>query len=619
MADEIDLIRTRINILDLVSQRTALKKAGRSFKALCPFHDDRNPSMTVNPELGRYKCWSCGASGDIFNWVMETQKVDFPEALRLLADQAGVELKAGKRDSGESKSQKAAQEEIMRAAQSFFVKQLQLSAFAKTYAAQRGLTDEVLEAWGIGYSPDEGSALAVTLKKQGFSLALAQELFLVRDDGSGGYYDMFRGRLMIPIADERGRIVAFGGRIIGAGQPKYINSSDTPIYHKSDLLFGMDKAKEAISKKGHAVLVEGYMDVIACHRAGMNEAVASLGTALTPQQVRLMKRWAGQVVVLYDRDEAGQKAAEKACEMIAEEGMIARVALPPAGQDPDTLLVEKGAAGVMALLDQAVSPVRHRLIRLDERMKPTDPGYWDEAAAALALARNPIELEEHLAPLATKMPNISDKVQAMNALRRLVQGAKSIPRQSRHQTPFEHHLEQSQVERLKLTPAQLGNEGTIFRALMVPTYLGMAYSLIKEPGLMRPGTPERVAKAICEAFPDRAPSGAPSHWIHSIKDEAVIDLLIDLAELGGTGHYKKGLDPLFGLSPETIENAVLKLRQYKVAQAIDNAKGIGVFSLENPENDKYIELLRDKFVNNPKHKTTQPPLAGKRDDPLDEF
>lgn len=567
MADEIDLIRTRINILDLVSQRTALKKAGRSFKALCPFHDDRNPSMTVNPELGRYKCWSCGASGDIFNWVMETQKVDFPEALRLLADQAGVELKAGKRDSGESKSQKAAQEEIMRAAQSFFVKQLQLSAFAKTYAAQRGLTDEVLEAWGIGYSPDEGSALAVTLKKQGFSLALAQELFLVRDDGSGGYYDMFRGRLMIPIADERGRIVAFGGRIIGAGQPKYINSSDTPIYHKSDLLFGMDKAKEAISKKGHAVLVEGYMDVIACHRAGMNEAVASLGTALTPQQVRLMKRWAGQVVVLYDRDEAGQKAAEKACEMIAEEGMIARVALPPAGQDPDTLLVEKGAAGVMALLDQAVSPIRHRLIRLDERMKPTDPGYWDAVADALSYFSNDLELDREMTPYVSKLPNQPDKVNAFSALKKMVFRVRNA--RNRKGQQFSTRSDDELLPKPKgLT--LMGAERILISALLKPSFVGVAWRVLKEEDIFAPGDAELVRQVLLSTFGNSPPQGELRDWIHSIQDERVLDFFAELSDSNQERRVTLSAENLIlrpdDISASTLEDAVKKLAQKRTSR-----------------------------------------------------
>lgn len=562
MADEIDLIRSRINILDLVSQRTAVKKAGRSFKALCPFHDDRNPSMTINPELGRYKCWSCGASGDIFNWVMEIQKVDFAEALRQLADQAGVELKAGRRDAVESKSQKSAQEEIMRAAQAYFVKQLQQSTLAKTYAAQRGLTEEVIDAWGIGYSPDEGSALAVTLKKQGFSLGLAQELFLVRDDGSGGYYDMFRGRLMIPISDERGRIVAFGGRIIGAGQPKYINSSDTPLYHKSDLLFGMDKAKEAIGKKGQAVLVEGYMDVIACHRAGINEAVASLGTALTSQQVRLMKRWASQIVVLYDRDEAGQKAAEKACEMIAEEGLIARVALPPEGQDPDTLLVEKGAAGVAALLDQAVSPIRHRLLRLDEKMKPSDPGYWDEVTAALSFARNDLELDQEMTPYVSQLPNQPNKVVAFSTLRKMVLRARKR-RESGGQSPEPVRQDEfsSVTRRLKL----MGAERVLITALLKPSFLGVAWRVLKEEDIFAPGDAEVVRQELLTSFPQGAPQGDLKNWIHSIKSSQVADLIAEIAEANVERPVTLSADNMT-LSPNDVSAAMLEEAVMKLAQ-----------------------------------------------------
>ncbi len=570
MADEIDLIRSRINILDLVSQRTAVKKAGRSFKALCPFHDDRSPSMTINQELGRYKCWSCGASGDIFNWVMEIQKIDFPEALRLLADQAGVELKAGKREAGAAKSQKAAQEEIMRAAQAFFVKQLQLSSFAKTYAAQRGLTDEVIEAWGIGYSPDEGSALAVTLKKQGFSLSAAQELFLVRDDGSGAFYDMFRGRLMIPIADERGRIVAFGGRIIGSGQPKYINSSDTPLYHKSDLLFGMDKAKEAIGKKGQAVLVEGYMDVIACHRAGITQAAASLGTALTPQQVRLMKRWASQVVVLYDRDEAGQKAAEKACEMIAEEGLIARVALPPPGQDPDTLLVEQGAAGVLALLDQAVSPIKHRLIRLDERLKPTDPGYWDEVTLALSYSRNELELEQEMTPYVSLLPNQPNKVAAFSSLRKMVLRARKARKQSNQETSSrgDEELISRRPRSLKL----LGAERVLITALLKPSFAGVVWRVLREDDIFGPGDAEFVRQKLLESFPEGPPQGELRSWIHTIKNSQTADLFAELAENNRDKPVTLSSENMTltpdDVSPAMLEEAVKKLAQRRTSRQL---------------------------------------------------
>lgn len=596
MADEIDLIRSRINIIDLVGQRTALKKAGRSYKALCPFHDDRNPSMTVNPDLGRYKCWSCGASGDIFNWVMETQKVDFSEALKILAAQAGVELKAGRREPGQS--MKATHEAMMKAAHEFFIKQLDLSMTAKAYCAQRGLEPDVLEAWGIGYGPDEGSALAVTLRKLGFSLTEAQSLFLVDQDSSGGFFDRFRGRLIIPILDERGRVVAFGGRIIGAGQPKYINSSDTPLYHKSDLLFGLNRAKEVMPKKGRAVLVEGYMDVIACHRAGMTEAVASLGTALTEQQVRLLKRWTSQVVVLYDRDEAGQKAAEKACEMLAAEGVIARVALPPPGEDPDSLLAKKGAAGVIALLDEAVSPSQFKLIRLDEKKKPSDPGYWDEVVDILATSTNIVDLDAQVTLLADKMVDQPNKATAMNLLRGMVLSHPNckVPRTFR---PLRADLkwEPNRLE-LALTPAQRGLEGTVLRALLKPELTSVAWHLLREPGLLRPGTPEIVAKEIIATFPDSPPHGPMGSWIHQLSDPRVIDLLAELCTLQATDHHLKQRDALSAVTPEVLEAAVLKLRRLKVTRMMESAKTKGAFSSDDADLDQKLALYRDQLKRN---------------------
>lgn len=596
MADEIDLIRSRINILDLVGQRTALKKAGRSYKALCPFHDDRNPSMTVNPDLGRYKCWSCGASGDIFNWVMETQKVDFPEALKILAAQAGVELKAERREPGQS--MKATHESMMKAAQEFFIKQLELSPIARSYCAQRGLEPDVLQAWGIGYGPEEGSALAVTLRKQGFQLSEAQALFLVDQDSSGGFYDRFRGRLIIPIHDERGRVVAFGGRIIGAGQPKYINSSDTPLYHKSDLLFGLHKAKEVMSKNQRAVLVEGYMDVIACHRAGMAEAVASLGTALTEQQVRLLKRWTNQVVVLYDRDEAGQRAAEKACEMLAAEGVIARVALPPEGEDPDSLLVKKGAAGVLSLLDEAVSPIRFKLIRLDEKKKPSDPGYWDEVAEALALARTHLELEEHLAPLAAMVPDAADKASAMAALRRMAAQAKKRGNKTGSARTVSDEPMNEEEPTLRLSTAQLWSEGAILRALLVPAFSGLAWKLLKEEDLFRPGTAARAAAAVIEAYPDKPPTGSPAQWLPAIQDKAVLNLLMDLSVIRATGEHHEASDALSNVTPEVLEAAVLKLRRLRVTRMMEKARTKGAFSSDDADLDKKLALYRDQLKRN---------------------
>ena len=256
MADERDLVRSRTDIVDLIGQRVRLKKSGRNWTGLCPFHEDRNPSFSVSPEIGRYKCWSCGASGDVFTWVMNTQGVEFRDALEILAKAAGVELTRGPK---QDKSKRQAMADAMAVAQAFFRAQLNESRTALEYCERRSLTEEVRDEWEIGFAPDIGEALAAELKRRGFRLADCVELFLVDGNEQNGYGDRFRGRLIFPIRDDQGNLVAFGGRVIGEGIPKYINSSDTPLFSKGKTLYGMYRAKEAVRKLRQAVLVEGYL------------------------------------------------------------------------------------------------------------------------------------------------------------------------------------------------------------------------------------------------------------------------------------------------------------------------------------------------------------------------
>ncbi|MCH8980224.1 MAG: DNA primase, partial [Armatimonadetes bacterium] len=277
MADERELVRSRIDILDLVGQRVRLKRSGKNWTGLCPFHEDRNPSFSVSPDIGRYKCWSCDASGDVFTWVMETQGVEFREALEILAKQAGVELTRGSR---QDHTRRRRMTDAMAVALDFFRDQLQVSQRAREYCKGRGLDDDTLARWDIGYAPDLGEALAAELKKKGCKLSECRELFLVDGNEQIGYGDRFRGRVIFPIRDDQGNLIAFGGRIIGDGRPKYINSSDTPLFSKSRTLYGMHRARDTVRKLRRAVVVEGYLDVIACHRAGVTNAVATLGTSL---------------------------------------------------------------------------------------------------------------------------------------------------------------------------------------------------------------------------------------------------------------------------------------------------------------------------------------------------
>lgn len=544
MADELDEIRQRADLVGLVGQRVSLKKAGRDWKGLCPFHDDKNPSFTVSSEFGRYRCWSCGASGDVFNWVMNTQNVDFGEAVKILAAETGVELKRTG-GSTEKKSDRERMEAAMHFAHKFFISELKSSPVARRYVEDRGMNTELLEKWEIGYGPSVGEALAVQLSREKFSLQECQSLFLVDQDAGGGYYDRFRGRLIFPIRDERGRLVAFGGRIIGDGQPKYINSSDTPLYKKSRVLYGMNVAKDSISKLNRAVLCEGYMDVIACHQAGVTEAVASLGTALAEDHVKLLGRWCREVVILYDSDAAGIKASEKAIDLLTEGGLAVRVARIPSGKDPDDLLEQGGPGAVQRVIEEAVVPLEFRLEVLRSRLKPEQDEFWDEVVKVLATARNPLELQRFLPGLASDYPGTKDVVAARKALESMVIAERKRWKTNSKTVSSEEVPQESRVQkRVNLT----GPERAIFRALGNALLISDAWRYLADPELFETPTATTLAKKLGESF-DSQPTDAPVVWLNKVENEIARNVLTDL--------WMEGGEPL---SIEILKEAESRLR-----------------------------------------------------------
>ena len=528
MADERDEIRLRADIVELVGHRVSLKKAGKNWSGLCPFHDDKKPSFTVSPQSGRYKCWSCGATGDVFDWVMNTQNVEFREALEILAKETGVELSRGpgeKRDANERERQEAA----MAFAQKFFRAEYKNSPQAREYTQNRGLPQEVLDEWEIGYAPSVGEALANQLSRNGHSLAECQQLFLVDQDPSGGFYDRFRGRLMFPIRDERGRLVAFGGRIIGEGNPKYINSSDTPLYRKSKVLYGMNRAKEEIAKSRQAVLCEGYVDVIACHRAGVKNALASLGTTLAEDHVKLLKRWCDEVVILYDADAAGQKATDRACELLEEGGLRVRVALVAEGKDPDDLLETGGPEAVQRMVEHTVSPLEFRLGLLQSRLGPESDEYWTEVVKVLATAANALELSKHILPIAQSYPGSRDPVAARRALEKMVEDERRSMKsgQQKVNSPVEESGGRQTAKRI---PKMTGPEIAVIRALVEPGLRSRAWEICLQPDMFATTVGAKIAQYLTASF-SSVPEGAPIVWIGKIENEATKvamgDLLMD--------------------------------------------------------------------------------------------
>jgi len=455
---------------------------------------------------------------------MKTENVDFAEALQDLASRAGVELKA--RKGQVPKSVKEQHRLIMNAALRFFRQQLTSSPSAKQYCDERSLDESVLSTWEIGYAPEVNGAMSSFLKKEGVPLADAKSLFLVDQDAGGGYYDRFRGRLMFPIRDERGDLVAFGGRIIGSGQPKYINSSDTPLYHKSRVLYGLNRARETLSSGRPAVLVEGYMDVIACHRSGATQAVAALGTALGEDHAKLLKRWTKQVTILFDADSAGQKAADRAIDILEAEGLRVGVALIPHGKDPDVLLRESGPEAVLESISSTSSPVEFRLNALLKERSTTDEEFWTLAVGILARAKQDMELEVHLLKLAGMYPGLKDVGAAQARLRTMVAraGARRAPDSKEPARPVK-----AQPEYMPLQEPLSSAEIVTFAAMEHAPFQRIAWvTVVQYPYIFETGTGERLASAIAQSFPTTPPQGPVGDWIHRLEPEPMRQLMLDL-------------------------------------------------------------------------------------------
>jgi DNA primase len=355
-----DRVKQQADIVRVVGEYVQLKKAGQNFRGLCPFHSEKSPSFNVHPTRQIYHCFGCGKGGDVFSFVMEMEKCEFPDAIRIVAEKCGIAIPRPKERSPEERKenqQRAALVEMHREAQTFFVKQLTGTLegkAARAYLEDRGLDKAAVDRFGIGYTPSGGDALLRFLKQKYPDKLLLESGLISRDQsGSGRMFDRFRRRITFPISNESGKIVAFGCRALGDDQPKYLNSPETPIYSKSNLLYHLDRAKEALRRSDFAVLVEGYMDAIAVARAGISNVVASCGTSLAEPQIKLLGRFTHRVIVNYDPDTAGQTATERSISLLLEQDFEVRVLALPGKADPDKFIREQGADAYIKLLKEA--------------------------------------------------------------------------------------------------------------------------------------------------------------------------------------------------------------------------------------------------------------------------
>ncbi|HYG62860.1 MAG TPA: DNA primase [Thermoanaerobaculia bacterium] len=386
----VQAVRDAVDILAIASEHTRLRKAGRRYQGLCPIHKEKTPSFSVDPVQGLFYCFGCGSGGDAIKLHMLATGDDFPGAIEALATRYGVPLPTRNEARFAGGRPERDIEGALRAAAEFFTDQLRKAPLPQGYLAKRRIPGELIERFGLGYAPEGWRNLVQALHPR-ISLADLEAAGLVaRPERGGDPYDRFRNRLMFPIRTASGRLVGFGGRTLGDDAAKYINTNETEQFHKGNLLYGLDLAKREVRESGRAVLVEGYFDVIGAVACGLEGAVAGMGTALTPEQAKLLSRYAEEVVVAYDGDNAGENAFRRALPLLLAEGLGARRARFGEGHDPDSLRLEQGEAAVAAAVDAAEDAVVAELHRLIPPEAPREPPVQAKAASAVADLLRPI-------------------------------------------------------------------------------------------------------------------------------------------------------------------------------------------------------------------------------------
>jgi len=367
-----DRVREAVDIVDIVSEYVPLKRTGRSFRTLCPLHEEKTPSFYVIPHKQIFYCFGCHQGGDVFTFLRVHDGMSFAESVRALAERAGIKIEESYSGEGDTADELAEIRRLNLAACRNYHKWLQSekAGAAQAFLRERKISQKSADLFELGYAPAGGRALLELARGRGISAERLARAGLVTKDSRGEYRDLLWDRLVFPIADERGRVIAFGGRTLTEAMPKYLNTPETPLFSKRKCLFGLDKARDEMRKSRHAVIVEGYTDCIMCHQMGLRNVVATLGTALTPEHVRILRRYTRRITVVYDADEAGLKAAERSLELLLPEEIDTRVAVLPKGEDPCSFLLRHGQDKLLQILEDAKELIDFKL-----DMVTADPDY----------------------------------------------------------------------------------------------------------------------------------------------------------------------------------------------------------------------------------------------------
>lgn len=531
-------IRQRIDMLALVGQHASLKKSGRYYKGLCPFHQEKTPSFHVDPERGVFHCFGCGVGGDVFDFVMRTGSLGFMEAADELARRAGVQIQTSP-DAVRRASEREGLLRALDAAREYFRTMLtRKGEKARAYLARRGVSDEIVSRFQLGYAPPGWDGLLTALAAKRYAPNVLEQAGLVAARQSGdGYFDMFRDRLIFPIVDLQDRVVALGGRALDDAEPKYLNSRESPAFTKGRLLYALGPAREAIQEAGEALVVEGYMDALAAHQFGFNNTVASLGTALTGDQVALLRRFAPKVVLVYDADRAGETATERGLRLCEEAELPARVAVLPKGQDPDAYLRTRGPEAFGRLVAGAFPMFEYRVESASRRHDPgTREGkvaLIDEVLSVIQSVANPVRAAEYLRALAEQFGLPEDALRQRLRTRKR-SGRASLTEGSMPALGNERAREEAERLLLHVMVLEPHRRAAIAQAIRlesfaIPVHQTLAAALLAAPdaeiGALREGLDDEAARLLMrlafEAPPltdrdkDRAVAGAARYLTHT--------------------------------------------------------------------------------------------------------
>ena len=410
----IDQIRQSNNIVEVISGYLPLKKIGSNFKALCPFHQEKTPSFIVSPQKEIFHCFGCGEGGNVFNFLMKHEKISFIEAVERLAERAGISLpkdRASREESSRVSQERKSLFEINRHAADFFHRCLKNSISAqkaREYLNKRGLKEEIIDKFGLGYAPSSGRGLLEAAVNKGYSKELLEKAGLITfSEKRNDYRDQLFDRIIFPISDVQSRIIAFGGRVLGERLPKYLNSPETAVFYKGKILYALNLAKESIQKKNQIIILEGYTDVLTCHQFGVENSVATLGTALTRDHVSIISRYAEEVVIVYDADTAGVKAALRGLDLLIRSGLKVRVVALPQGTDPDDFLRSQGAEKFQREISQSLSLVDYRIKLVSQT---TD----------LNTSEGKVAVVEEVLPTIARIKNLIEQKEEVKKLSRLI-------------------------------------------------------------------------------------------------------------------------------------------------------------------------------------------------------